>query len=715
MSAFEWPWLSPTRPMLQSEAAECGLTCVAMIAAHYGHRVNVGGLRRQFPTSMKGATLAQLVNVASSLELAPRALRLEMDELSKLQLPAVLHWDLNHFVVLEQVSGRNGVILDPAIGRVTMSLDKLGLHFTGVALELTPSPAFKPIDARVRTRIGDLWSKLTNYKGAMMQVLALSLLLQLTALALPFFMQLTIDEAIGQSDTGLLALLVVGFGVVYLLNIMVRSLRSWVVTTLGQSISFQLGGNVVRHMLRLPMSYFESRHVGDLMSRLGSVGPIQSLLTQGLVNAFIDAFLAITTLIVMAVIDVRLMLIVVGATLLYMVFRIMIFPAVRRRTEEEIVADANEDTYLMETMRGMRAIKLHVHESMRENGWRNRYAEVVTANYRSQIYKIWTRLAESAIANGQLLLVVYIAALSVIADELTIGVMLAFLAYRSSFMDSAIAMFDHVERWRLLNVHLERLSDIVGEKKEDLLPAMPRAANALPPAMRIEKIGFSYSSDDSPVLNDMSFDIPAGSFVAIVGESGAGKTTLMRIMLGLLSPTKGKLLVDGQPLGPSNFASWRNRIGAVLQDDQLLTGTLADNISFFDESADMARIEAAARLAHIHSTITDMPMAYQSLIGDMGAALSSGQRQRVILARALYRYPDALFLDEGTANLDEDTERAIADVVARLPLTRVIIAHRPILVERADIVYRLVGARMELVEDRRALPANRAPQRALPS
>lgn len=697
MSGFDWPWAAGMRPMLQSEAAECGLTCVAMIAAHHGHAVNVGGLRRRFPSSMKGATIAELIAVAADLELSPRALRLELDELPKLQLPAILHWDLNHFVVLEKITGRAAVILDPASGRRTMGIDKLSRHFTGVALELTPSADFKPVDARVTTRLSDLWSRLSNYRGAMAQVFALSLLLQLTTLTIPFFMQLTIDEAIGQSDGNLLGLLLVGFGMVYILNGVLQGLRSWVVLTLGQSIAFQLGGNVIRHLLRLPMNYFESRHVGDLMSRIGSTQPIQSLLTTGIVNAVIDAVLAITTLIVMALLSVKLMLLVVATTIVYLLFRLAIYPALRRRTEEEIVARANEETFLMESIRAIRAIKLHVHEAMRENGWRNRYAAVISADYREQSYKIVTRLIENLLFGLQLLLTVYLAARAIIADEMTIGMMIAFLAYRSSFISSATALVDHGENYRLLSVHLERLSDIVAHPREHLVAAAPRVGAQPPPSIRAENLTFAYAPSDPPILRDMNFEIPAGSFAAIVGPSGVGKTTLMRIMLGLLAPTSGKLLIDGKPLTPATTAAWRVRIGAVLQDDHLLTGTLADNISFFDPTPNDHVIEIAAKLAQIHDTIAEMPMAYQSLIGDMGAALSSGQRQRVMLARALYRNPDALFLDEGTANLDEANERAIGAMIATLPITRIVIAHRPILVEGADIVFRLEGGALRRV------------------
>ena len=696
--AFERPWSTKSRPMLQSEAAECGLACLAMVSAHYGHKVNIGGLRRRFPVSMKGATLAQLIEVAGELNLAPRALRLDIEEMGDLQLPTILHWDLNHFVVLESVSPTSVSILDPAAGRRKISRKKLNEHFTGVALELTPAADFEPVDERVKIRLSDLWSRLVNFRSAFAQVLGLSILLQITALALPFFMQLTVDEAIGQTDGNLLLLLAMGFGFVYLINLAIESLRAWVVLTLGQSISFQMAGNIVRHLLRLPTGYFESRHIGDLMSRFRSAEPIQKLLTQGFVNAIIDAFLAITTIVVISIISVPLTMIVLVTLVIYLAIRLLMYPAIRRLTEEEIIADAKEDTYLMETMRSIRAIKLHLNEPLRENAWRNRYAEAVSANYRLGRYEILSDLAQGVVSSLQFILIVFIGASAVIANEMTLGVLLAFLVYRTSFVDSVTSLIDQAEDWRLLSVHLERLSDIVAEPRE----AVPRGAarqGRLPgPQITAEGISFAYGSDQKQVLENLSFEIPAGSMVSIVGESGAGKSTLLRIMLGLMQPNSGQCLIDGKPLTSAEISGWRGRISAVMQDDALLSGSIADNISFFEDRPDMDWIEAVARLAQIHETITEMPMGYQSLIGDMGNALSAGQRQRVMLARALYRKPDALFLDEGTANLDEETEHAIADVIAQLgTTTRIAITHRPALVERSDIVFRLVGGQIERV------------------
>jgi ATP-binding cassette subfamily B protein RaxB len=694
--SMEWPWSRRLQPALQAEAAECGLACIAMVAVHHGHKVNLPGLRQRYPTSIKGATMADLVAVAADLELSPRALRLELDEICGLQTPAILHWDLNHFVVLEKAGPSSAVILDPATGRRTIGTAELGRHFTGVALELSPTANFVPVEARSQTRLSHLWSRLVNYRGATAQILALSLLLQLTALIMPFFLQLTVDEAIGQGDSSLLMLLLAGFGLVYAMNGVVRALRSWVVLTLGQSLSYQLGGNVVRHLLRLPLGFFERRHVGDLLSRVGSIQPIQAILSQGLVNTMIDSALAVTTLIVMALISPLLMAIVVATTAIYIIYGLLLFPGLRRRSEEEIIARAGEETFLMESLRAMRAIKLHGHEAMRENGWRNRYADVISAGYRTRIYGIRLGLGENLLFSAQLLLTVYFGALAVLGQNLTIGLLFAFLAYRSSFTASATALVDQAQQWRLVGLHLERLSDIVGQRQEEIrLVARPPLA---PPAIRIDSLGFAYGPTEAPLIDRLSLDVPPGGFVAIVGPSGSGKTTLMRLMLGLLQPGSGRILVDGVPLGPATLGGWRARIGALLQDDILLTGTLADNIAFFDPRLDQERVELAATLARIHDDIMKMPMAYQSLIGDMGAALSGGQRQRIMLARALYRDPDALFLDEGTANLDEENEKAIADMIVQLPVTRIIISHRPALIERADTVYRLEGGMLVRAE-----------------
>jgi ATP-binding cassette subfamily B protein RaxB len=691
MSALEWPWSERLHPIHQAEAAECGIACLAMIANHHGHKLDLATLRRRAGLSIKGSTLTDLMRVAADINLSARPLRLELEELHELRLPAILHWQLNHFVVLECVGRDRATILDPALGRREVSLKSVSKAFTGVALELEPDIDFTPIVGINRPRIFTLWTRITGLRRAFGQVIGLSLVLQLTNLALPFFMQLTIDEAIGQGDASLLFVLALGFGALYLFNAVLQALRSWVVLTLGESIVYQIAGNVVRHLIRLPAAYFERRHVGDIQARMGSIRPIQDMLTRSLVDVLIDGVLAVTLLVAMLLLSPPLALIVLGATLLYFCLIALMIPEWRRRSEEEIVARAGEETYLLETIRGIRTIKLGTYEAMREAGWRRRFADVVSAGYRVQIAAIRIVLAENLIFGIQFVTIVYLGAQAVIADHFTVGQLVAFIAYRTSFDSSATQLVAQFRQWRMTNLHLDRLADITGESREQVGHVVSRRVNSEPPEIRIEHLSFAYSPAEPPIFQDISFTVPAGGFVAIVGPSGAGKTTLARLLLGLLTPSTGRILIDGVPLGAGNLADWRSRVGAVLQDDLLFAGTFADNIAGFDDSADQTAIEAAAGFARIHEEILAMPMGYQSLVSDMGAALSGGQRQRLLFARAIHGRPDMLFLDEGTANLDPALETEIADAIAGMTITRIAIAHRPSLVERADIVLDVRG------------------------
>jgi ATP-binding cassette subfamily B protein RaxB len=686
MTMLEWSWSPRIEPVLQSEAAECGIACLTMVGRHHGHRIDLATLRRRAGISVKGATLTDLIRVAADIGLSSRPLRLELDELAELRLPAVLHWELNHFVVIESLRNGKATILDPALGRRTLPVDRLSRFFTGVALELEPAADFAPLPPVKRPAISQLWTRMTGLPRALGQVLALSVVLQLTALALPFFMQLTIDQAVAQGDLTLLNLLALGFGALYILNALLQALRSWVVLTLGQSVAYQLAGNVVRHLIRLPAAFFERRHVGDIQSRVASVRPIQDLLTHGFVDAGVDAALAATLLAVMAILAPMLALVVLVFLGLYVGTVLALLPAWQRRINEQLIARAHEESHLLETIRGIRTIKLSTSEALREAGWRSRMVDDVSAGYRAEMIAIRMALAEQLLLSIQLLVVVWMGAAAVIGDRLTIGQLLAFLAYRTSFNLSTTQLVGQVRQWRLSRLHLDRLADITGEPPEEVgrLPARPNAGMA--PEIRVENLSFTYSPGERPIFHDINFTVPAGSLVSIVGPSGAGKTTLLRILLGLLPPSGGRILIDGVPLTPHTLAAWRSRIGAVLQDDLLFAGTFADNIAAFDQRYDQAQVEEAARLAYIHDDIIQMPMGYQSLITDMGAALSGGQRQRMLLARALHRGPDLLVLDEGTANLDPKLEERVSDAIATMPITRIAIAHRPALIERSALV-----------------------------
>lgn len=686
---------------LQSEATECGLASIAMVAEHYGHKIDLVNLRQRFGVSLKGVRLRNLMEIAEQLSLSSRALRLEPERLRDIALPAVLHWDLDHFVVLKEVRRNRFTILDPARGRVSYSLEEVAEHFTGVALELAPAADFRPIVARTPTKLSSLWSRLTGLKRTFVQILVLSIVIQLFVLAAPFYLQLVIDEAVTRYDTGLLLLLGIGFGLLYIINAVTEALRSWVILLLGQSLTFQMAGNVLRHLTRLPAKYFEQRHVGDIISRIGSIQPIQTALTQSVVAALIDGIMVVATIVLMLLYSWRLALIAIGFTVVYLAISIILFPFMRSRQEELISRRAAENTNVIETIRASRAIKLFGREVQREGMWRNLYAEVVNADVSYNQLQIGNQFASSLLFGLQTVLVVYFGAGFILSGEISIGMLLAFMSYRQHFANTAEDLVNKGIEFRMLGLHLERLSDIVQSKKEAGLDSPISDVRNVEGKIRLEDVSFRYDQNDPFVFENVSLSIDSGEFIAIAGPSGGGKSTLLKVMLGLLESESGVVRVDGLPLHILGLRNWRAAAGVVMQDDQLLSGSIADNISSFDSEVDMQRVVECAIQAQVHEEISRMPMHYLSLIGDMGAALSGGQRQRLLLARALYHNPKVLFLDEGTANLDLQTELQIAEVISKMNITRIVIAHGKQLLECADRV--LVMNQGRLVEHEKSL------------
>jgi len=682
------------RAILQTEAAECGLACLAMVTNHHGSRVDLSGLRQRFSVSLKGATLKDLMRMADEMSFGTRALRLELDRLKDLALPAILHWDLNHFVVIAAVNGGKAHILDPARGELKMPLDEVSKHFTGVALELTPTAEFKPVEARVKLRLSDLWSRTTGLKRAFVQILILSVLLQLFALAAPFFLQLVIDEAVVRFDQEFLLVLALGFGALYAINAATQLLRSWALLALGQSLAFQMAGNVVRHLMRLPADFFEKRHVGDIISRIGSVQPIQQALTRSVVEALIDGVMTLTTAAFMLLYSWKLASIAFAAAAIYAVIALGSFPFMRRRQEELIVARAKEHSFIIESVRAARAVKLFGREGERESQWRNAFADVVNAGMAAGKFEVGVAFANTLLFSLQLVVIVYFGARFILAGAMTVGMLFAFMAYRQNFADRIAGLITKGVEFRMIGLHLERLADIAHAPQEEGIAISGGGVRSVDGAIELRNASFRYGSNDPFIFENLSLAVEPGDFIAVAGPSGGGKTTLMKVLLGLLPPTSGELHVDGLPLQSFGLRAWRARCGVVMQDDHLLSGTIADNISFFDPDIEMTRVMESAAAARIHDDIMRMPMNYLSFIGDMGAALSGGQRQRLMLARALYRKPAILFLDEGTANLDEASEREIADLVAALQVTRIVVAHRPSLIARAGRVFDLIGGRL---------------------
>jgi ATP-binding cassette subfamily B protein RaxB len=691
----------------QAEAAECGLACLAMVSSYHGYRIDLNTLRRRYPISLNGVTLRGLIQVANHLGLLCRPLRFELEHLAEIRLPAILHWDMNHFVVLKSARRGRITVYDPAVGECTYSIREASKHLSGVAVELAPTADFLPRDERARLPLSVFWRHLTGTGPTLMQVFLLSMMLQALVLAAPLYAQLTMDEVIARGDVDLLLVLALGFGLLMLIKAATTAVRSLILLVLQNALQFELGSRLFRHLIRLPMSFFEKRHIGDLLSRFTSLQPIRSLIAEGLVSALIDGVMAVITLVMIFVYSPLLAFVVVFAFVFYALIRLALFRVLRQRTDATIQASAQESSTFIESVRAIQSVKLFNRESERESQWLNKYSDVVTANVRLGRAKIVFGTANDLIFSFESIITVYLAAKLALGNVLTVGMIFAFMSYRQNFTEKAVQLVEKALDFRILGLHLERLSDIALtplERGHDQPVAYMRHLEG---GIELRNVCFRYAESEPFVLRDIDLTIAPGEFVTIMGPSGGGKTTLMKIMLGLLEPTSGEVLVDGTPLSAMGARVYREQVAAIMQEDQLLSGSIAENICFFDGGFDQERMIACAQLAGIHAEIMAMPMTYNSLVGDMGSSLSGGQKQRVLLARALYRRPRILFMDEGTAHLDVDTERYVNESLRRLSITRVSVAHRPDISTGAARIIRVantvrsVTARPSKIEDAR--------------
>ncbi|MCR9276628.1 MAG: peptidase domain-containing ABC transporter [Pseudomonadaceae bacterium] len=692
-------WRRSTPVVLQAEASECGLCCLAMVAGYHGLRCDIAGLRAELFTTPRGATVADLVAGASELGLATRAVRCELDELADVRLPAIAHWGFEHFVVINRVRGASIEVIDPAHGRRWVSRRQLSQKLTGVLVEVWPSPSFRASDQRGRLPLSALWRGSTGLGAALTSVLLLSCLIQVALLLAPLYLQWVVDDALVSGDSSLLAVLAIAFAALVVLRVASEAARSALVLHTGTLMAQQSSTRLFSHLLALPLNWFERRHLGDIVSRFGSLGPVRQFLTEGSVLALVDALMALATATAMFLYSPALALTSMVLVGLYTAFRFAVFPLVRQRTLESIADQAAQESQFMESVRAITPIKTFGLENERQARWHARFVDALNSQIALARLGIGVTLVRSLLFGLFAVGLVYLAAKQVFAGVMSVGMVYAFISYQNQFSERWAQLIDRVLQWRTLSVHLDRLADIAlatPERSElshnTSAPDSQIGAGASRAPLQhagivLKDVGFRYSAREPWIVRHVDLSIRSGEFVAIIGSSGGGKTTLLKMLMGLVAPSEGSVSVGGH--SASDFAGLRPHIASIQQDDALLAGSLAENISLFSEQPDQARIHAAATAAALHADILRLPMGYRSRIGDMGHSLSGGQRQRVLLARALYRQPSLLFLDEGTSNLDPENTARILEVVGSLPITRVLVTHDASIAARADRVLKL--------------------------
>ena len=672
----------PVPLILQHERSECGLAALAMVAGHYGNEIGLHSLRNRTSISSRGTSLKDLVEIARELRLVARPLRVELNEIGKLRLPAILHWGMSHFVLLVNMKRGRATVYDPAYGKRHCRMEELDRNFTGVAVEFAPARNFDKGPRGQRVTFLDFVGSFRHFGRYLGMMLALLITTQILALVPPIATQLLIDEVVLGQDRDWLYRALLGLAAVMSVGVLLEASRRWISLYAGTNLAVDSSLGVLNHLLSLPVAFLHGRHLGDLMSKIGSLTPIRAALSDTGINGIVQVVVLLATLTIMFLYSSWLTFVSLGGLVLSAFLTFAILPASRRLMEEALVHTARQNSSLLETLGAYESVQAMDLSALRLSQWQSHFFAATNAGVRQAKLSIFGSAGTGIIAAVEQVLFLGVGINGILEKQITLGVLFAFMSLRGRFAAAALSLTNITRAFFMLRIHTDRIGDILLAEPEQL-PRKDALRTDISGSIEVLNLNFEYPGGSS-IIRDYNFAIERGDAIAIAGPSGAGKTTLLRLLSTQLTATSGRILFDGKDLALWNRRRLRQQFGIVMQNDRLFQGSIAENIAGFDPEPDIERVRQAAINAEIWSDIQAMPMTLYTLLGDAGSTLSGGQQQRIVLARALYRNPTILFLDEATSHLDIETERRVLDRLAASDMTIISVAHRPDVLARAD-------------------------------
>lgn len=670
----------------QTETAECGLACLAMICGHFGKNIDLIYLRRKFNLSARGATLAGINGIAEQLGMATRALSLELDELRVLKTPCILHWDFSHFVVLVSVKRNRYVLHDPARGIRYISREEMSRYFTGVALEVWPGSEFQSETLQTRISLRSLINSIYGIKRTLAKIFCLSVVIEAINLLMPVGTQLVMDHAIPAGDRGLLTLISAALMFFILLKAATSTLRAWSSLVMSTLINVQWQSGLFDHLLRLPLAFFERRKLGDIQSRFDSLDTLRATFTTSVIGFIMDNIMVVGVCVMMLLYGGYLTWIVLCFTTIYIFIRLVTYGNYRQISEECLVREARAASYFMETLYGIATVKIQGMVGIRGAHWLNMKIDAINSGIKLTRMDLLFGGINTFVTACDQIVILWLGAGLVIDNQMTIGMFVAFSSFRGQFSERVASLTSFLLQLRIMSLHNERIADIALHEKEEKKPEIEIVADMGPISLETNGLSYRYDSQSAPIFSALSLSVAPGESVAITGASGAGKTTLMKVLCGLFEPDSGRVLINGIDIRQIGINNYHRMIACVMQDDRLFSGSIRENICGFAEEMDEEWMVECARASHIHDVIMNMPMGYETLIGELGEGLSGGQKQRIFIARALYRKPGILFMDEATSALDSESEHFVNVAIKNMNITRVIIAHRETTLRTVDRV-----------------------------
>ncbi|MFP8152635.1 colicin V export peptidase/ABC transporter CvaB [Escherichia coli] len=670
----------------QTETAECGLACLAMICGHFGKNIDLIYLRRKFNLSARGATLAGINGIAEQLGMATRALSLELDELRVLKTPCILHWDFSHFVVLVSVKRNRYVLHDPAKGIRYISREEMSRYFTGVALEVWPGSEFQSETLQTRISLRSLINSIYGIKRTLAKIFCLSVVIEAINLLMPVGTQLVMDHAIPAGDRGLLTLISAALMFFILLKAATSTLRAWSSLVMSTLINVQWQSGLFDHLLRLPLAFFERRKLGDIQSRFDSLDTLRATFTTSVIGFIMDSIMVVGVCVMMLLYGGYLTWIVLCFTTIYIFIRLVTYGNYRQISEECLVREARAASYFMETLYGIATVKIQGMVGIRGAHWLNMKIDAINSGIKLTRMDLLFGGINTFVTACDQIVILWLGAGLVIDNQMTIGMFVAFSSFRGQFSERVASLTSFLLQLRIMSLHNERIADIALHEKEEKKPEIEIVADMGPISLETNGLSYRYDSQSAPIFSALSLSVAPGESVAITGASGAGKTTLMKVLCGLFEPDSGRVLINGIDIRQIGINNYHRMIACVMQDDRLFSGSIRENICGFAEEMDEEWMVECARASHIHDVIMNMPMGYETLIGELGEGISGGQKQRIFIARALYRKPGILFMDEATSALDSESEHFVNVAIKNMNITRVIIAHRETTLRTVDRV-----------------------------
>lgn len=671
--------------LIQMDAMECGAACLAMILTYYGYTVGVAGVRERCGVGRDGLSALTIVQTAQAYGLRARAISLPYDDFRFVRLPAIVHWDFNHFLVVERWSSQTVEIVDPALGRRRVSSREFDERFTGVAIEVEPGAHFA---GRRSARRTSLWAYLRSFflwPGFIVQLIVASLLLQLLGLGLPVITKLFVDQIIPGKFANLLPVIGLGVLIIVLAQGVTALLRASLLIYLQARIDREMMLGFVEHLLALPYHFFQQRSSGDLLTRLASNITMRDLLTGQMISTLLDGSTVIVYLVVLLTQSVPLALIALSIGVLQMILVLATTRVIHDLTRRDLVAQGKSQGYLAEVFLGIATVKAAGAESRVMQRWSNFFFDHLNASVpRDHLTAVLSTVVNTCSLLAPLLLL-WVGTMQVLSGSVSVGTMLALNSLAVAFLTPLTSLAGSGQQLQRVRAHFERIADVVEAEREQ-----ERQAVAQPPQLQgqieLRQVNFRYAPDAPLVLRDLDICIQAGSKVALVGRTGSGKSTLGKLLLGLYLPTEGDIFYDRVALRSVDYRAVRSQFGVVLQESTLFCGSIRENIAWNDPDMSLEQVIKAARVAAIHDDIRRMPMGYETMVAESGTALSGGQRQRLAIARALASRPAMILFDEATSHLDAITEQIVEQNLNSLACTRVIIAHRLSTVRNADLI-----------------------------